>query len=155
MQLLYEEAKHRVDALSEAISEMDDRIQGIVRFNVLMLGLFVPIVSLFQEAESLGGSPLVRLPMIAGFASMVASTVIGVSAYLKRGTAGGVDAETLAGALDFDVTGDELKAELVRTYRISAAREEELLERTARRFRASLLVLVAGLGFFLVAATTL
>lgn len=157
VELLYEEAKGRVEILSDAISEIDDRIQGIVRFNVLVLGLFVPGLSVllrggnenpFDEGQAI-------IPLAVGFGSLVVSTTIAVSAYLKKGTTGGVDADRLAGALSYDVTLVELREELVRTYRVAAATQEELLEQTARRFRASLIVLIGGLLSLLVSAITL
>lgn len=157
MRLLYREARHRVEVIADAISEIDDRIQGIVRFNVLILGLFVPGVSLLLRTRSLLSIDVGQSAVLfaAGFGALILSTVSAISAYLKRGTVGGIDTQRLAETLDYDVTEIELRAELVRTYRLAGAAEEAILERTAQRFRVSLYTLILGLLCLLAATVTL
>lgn len=57
VRLLYAEIRDRASAMTEALSELDDRIEGVVQFNVLALGVIVTGMSAFVRLSPTGWNP--------------------------------------------------------------------------------------------------
>lgn len=157
VRLLYEEARHRAAAVTDAITEMEDRIEGTIRFNVLLLGLALTGVSFLLRFDGgMGPPPTLVLSLLAlGTLALMASTAIAVTAYLKEKIAAGVDTDALYSALAYDLDQRELQMELLRVYRVAIAEDETVIDQTSRRFRGSLYGLLLGLGLFTLAALDL
>lgn len=144
MRLLYEEAKNRADAINHGIVQMDDRAHGLVRFNMLVFGLTLTAVSILHDGPR-PGTPWISTIFTIGLVGILASTLLAVSAYLKKGLAAGIDVKSLVAALGYDVDKPQLQTQIIKAYSIAIVKDEQAIERASRRFRAALQALVLGL----------
>lgn len=148
--LLYGEIRDRSRAMTAALSELDDRIEGVVQFNVLALGLLVTGMSAFVRLSPTGWSPS-TVPLVAfavGFLGLTLSTLMAVTGYLKGHLATGLDEDTLAASLRYEIDERGLREELIHAYRLAIAEDVHLADDTAHRFRIALILLIAGLAAF-------
>lgn len=148
--LLYGEIQDRANAMTAALVELDDRIEGIVQFNVLALGLIVTGMPGFVRLSPPSWSPSTAAlaAFTGGFLGLTLSTLMAVTAYLKGHLATGLDEGTLMASLSYEVDERLLKEGLIRAYRLAIAEDVRLADDTAHRFRIALILLIAGLTAF-------
>ncbi len=133
MKLLYAEAKNRADAINQGIVQMDDRAHGLVRFNMLVFGLTFTAISILHDGAQ--PSTLWTATIFSiGLGGVLASTLLAVSAYLKKGLAAGIDVKSLVAALDYNVDETRLQTQLIKAYSIAIVKDEQAIERASRRF---------------------
>lgn len=157
VRLLYAEMEKRAAAVRNALREVDDRVEGTIKINVLVLGLVTTGLSLLSRSPLPGeGVPGVSKVLFGvGLVAMILSTVAAISAYLKTDVAAGIDASSLLEGLAYDLEEERLLTELLHAYETSISRDEDVIERTARAFRFSLLALIAGIALLSIAAVGL
>lgn len=162
LRFLFGEAKDHLGEVVGAIRETSDRAESVVRFNVLVLGLVVTAVSVLVRADrpvGVGAVEALQLGILvavgSGFGALVVSTVFAVMSYLKRGVAVGLDAEDMVSAARRGLERRELVRGALEAYRDGIVRNEEIMSVAARRFRWSLLFLVAGIVLLGTAAMAL
>lgn len=145
LRLLFGEAKDLLAAQLDALAKMDSKAEAVARFNLLIVGFAVTILTLLRSG---GGAAVVPvgtgLLLASGFAAIVVSTVTAVHAYLKKDVSIGLRSQGLVEALAYDTEETALLEEAIREYAEGIDANSRLVSNTSRRLKAAMGSLIVG-----------
>lgn len=103
LHLLFDEARHVLEAQMDAVDAFDEKAATLLRFNVLLLGVLVTLVSIVAQLDvRIRGSTFAILGFVAGVASLLVSTLSAIVAYRNLQWNIGVRAESLRGTMGYE-----------------------------------------------------
>lgn len=105
LELLFDEARHVLEVQMDAVDAFDAKAATLLRFNVLLLGVVVTVVSIAARLDvGIRGSNLAALGFVAGVASLLVSTLSAIVAYRNLQWSIGLRAESLRGTMGYQAT---------------------------------------------------
>lgn len=140
LELLLQETTRQLDASVQAVRDLDTRIEGLARFNAILVGLVAAGLSLWSRT----GPPITTVPvwvlgvLAAGLGSALGSAGLAVWAYFGQQVAIGIDPWHLEAMGDADAEGAALFGDLVASGAAAIASNLFVLGRSTRRFRLAL-----------------
>lgn len=146
--LLLQETTHHLDASIRALRDLDGRIEGLARFDAILVGLVVAGLSLWSRiGPPVSDVPLEVLALLtAGFVAAVVSGGLAAWAYLARRVAVGLHPQQLEGIIDLKVEPDELTQELISGYVKAIAYNFLVLDQSTSRFRFAVLSWIVAIA---------
>lgn len=140
LDVLLEETKRQLDASVQAVRDLDTRIQGLARFNAVLVGLVAAGLSLWSRS----GPPITTVPawilgvLAAGLGSALGSAGLAVWAYVGQRVVIGIDPEDLRGKLDPQAADQGPFEDLVALGAAAVATNLFVVGRSTRRLRLAL-----------------
>ncbi|WP_049900137.1 hypothetical protein [Halococcus agarilyticus] len=143
-----------IDTQIDAVDDFDQKAAYVTRFVGVVLGLVLTAVSLVSRFG--GGDPATRLPAVVavagGVVGLVAAVAGAIVTYLSSTVVVGLHPHAARTIADGEYGDDEYNTLLLRAYADAVERNREVLRANARRFRQTLVALLAGITYLAMAA---
>lgn len=146
--LLLRETTNHLDASIRALRDLDGRIEGLARFNAILVGLVVAGLSFWTRiGPTVSDVPLQVLALLTtGFVAAVVSAALSAWAYLARRVAVGLHPHQLEAIIDLEVQPGELTQELVSGYVKAIAYNFLVLDQSTFRFRLAVVSWIVAIA---------
>jgi hypothetical protein len=146
-----------MDVQIETLNGIDDKAEHITQLIAVLLGVLFSVLSIGVEADLLDPSA-VGLPILIAFSlgvsgllfSMAAAIITYLSSTFKIGLHQNVG--YLLGRRDFSISEPEYYRRVLGTYGYNVERNKQVINTNSRRFRRSLVSLLGGLIYVIIAA---
>lgn len=142
-----------IDTQIATVDDLDQKAAYVTRFVGVVLGLVLTAVSLVSRFGE--GDPVTSLPVVvavaAGVVGLVAAIAGAIVTYLSSEVVVGLHPHAARSIADGEYSYDEYNALLLRAYADAIERNRRVLSANARRFRSTLVALLAGITYLSIA----
>lgn len=146
LEQLFDEARHVVQAQRESLSVLDNRLSSLLRFEAVLLGGFVTVISVLWRSGA--WQQMLWVSRVAGLVSigfLLGSILTVVISFRGGDLSVGLRAEPLATALDYEADRRRVLMLSLHSYSRGIASNGKILEQAARGLDVALWTLVLSL----------
>lgn len=156
LERLFDEARQLVKAQQISLQGLDNRLASLLRFEALLLGVLVTILSALWRAGLWADFPAVSQGLaLLTVALLLASTLLIVLAYQPGDLSIGLRARSITSVLEMEADDRALLRKSIHAYTQALSTNRQALNQASRRFDAATWTLIASLATFASSAMTL